>query len=558
MSNPNAVQGDTIAYSLIVKNVGPYFAENVEITDILPDGLSFVSGQNVTVSNNTIKILIPRLDINNQQNFLFNVVLTKSGKILNRAAITRNDMPDIVLTNNQDSVLVNVAPAVSKLSVSKSVLGTPTLLADGSYKIDYQVAIQNTGNTILKQVQATDDLTKVFKAPATFTVVSGGVSGSVDANQLFDGKISTNLLTGNSTMRPNESKVLKFSVNVALNGNPDSLYYNIVNASATGFGAENVIASSNPALASLNSHADLQLIKTANVDSARVGTEIDYMIKVKNFGPNLATNVKVIDKLPEGLVFVSSTDFTIINGIPTANIGRIAKDSTITLTLKAKVTLQGDLENTASVTAADQVFYSTSNSVRPIGKVIVKTKGDCSSKAPVVTCGKTTGLCPGESVVLKASGCIGTVRWSDGNTGITNIVRPSVSTPFYAECVKEGCPTLRSNTETIEILLVPSVPTVNSIQIDCVYKIANLSKALVGQPSTGGVFEYFAANDPNSKLIARPDSITGAGTYYVFEKSKGGCYGTSAAIEVKPCATDRKSTRLNSSHRNTSRMPSSA
>ena len=70
---------------------------------------------------------------------------------------------------------------------------------------------------------------------------------------------------------------------------------------------------------------------------------------------------------------------------------------------------------------------------------------------PAITCVKTE-ICAGESVTLTAANCTGTVKWSDGQTGTSIIVKPSTTTTYSAICVTgSNCESVKSNEKTITV-----------------------------------------------------------------------------------------------------------
>ncbi|WP_106136925.1 SdrD B-like domain-containing protein [Spirosoma oryzae] len=79
-------------------------------------------------------------------------------------------------------------------------------------------------------------------------------------------------------------------------------------------------------------------------------------------------------------------------------------------------------------------------------RVTVTTTG-----TPPTIAASTTATCSGGSVTLTATGCTGTVVWSDGQTGATvSVSATAASTQYYAVCrVGTNCASGRSNTITI-------------------------------------------------------------------------------------------------------------
>jgi uncharacterized repeat protein (TIGR01451 family) len=103
--------------------------------------------------------------------------------------------------------------------------------------------------------------------------------------------------------------------------------------------------------------ADLTLTKTTTATQALTGSTLTYTITAHNNGPASATNVTVVDDLPNGLQFVSATPSqgTCNAADPiSCNLGTLANGATATVTVLAKVTAStGTIVNTASVSATE-------------------------------------------------------------------------------------------------------------------------------------------------------------------------------------------------------------
>lgn len=102
--------------------------------------------------------------------------------------------------------------------------------------------------------------------------------------------------------------------------------------------------------------ADLSLTKTVSVSSPAAGSNITYTVTLRNDGPSNATNVSVLDQLPNGLTFVSSTPsqgtYDASTGIWT--VGTVNNAATATLQITATVNTSNPITNTAQVNASDQ------------------------------------------------------------------------------------------------------------------------------------------------------------------------------------------------------------
>jgi len=85
---------------------------------------------------------------------------------------------------------------------------------------------------------------------------------------------------------------------------------------------------------------------------AGVGDTITYDIVVTNPGKADATNTKVVDVMPDGITYVSSRPEAKVDGQTlTWNLGRLAKGTKRSLTVKAKTTRTGTFWNPVTVTA---------------------------------------------------------------------------------------------------------------------------------------------------------------------------------------------------------------
>ena len=68
------------------------------------------------------------------------------------------------------------------------------------------------------------------------------------------------------------------------------------------------------------------------------------------------------------------------------------------------------------------------------------TADTCQSPAPPVITGSSATACRNQAVMLTATGCAGTVVWSNGDTGSTIVVQPQQTTKYTAICrARPGC-----------------------------------------------------------------------------------------------------------------------
>lgn len=72
------------------------------------------------------------------------------------------------------------------------------------------------------------------------------------------------------------------------------------------------------------------------------------------------------------------------------------------------------------------------------------------AQIPTVSSGNST-ICPGSSVKMVATGCNGTISWSDGTTGAIVVKNPSASTLYSATCTESVCVSETSNIRRISV-----------------------------------------------------------------------------------------------------------
>ena len=100
VSNATPNVNDEIVYTIVVSNAGPHAATNVEIQDVLPAGISFVSSTSLTNNNGTLTGTIANLAKDAKVEFTFRAKVTSGGKITNAAQITKSDVKDPDSTPN--------------------------------------------------------------------------------------------------------------------------------------------------------------------------------------------------------------------------------------------------------------------------------------------------------------------------------------------------------------------------------------------------------------------------------------------------------------------------
>jgi uncharacterized repeat protein (TIGR01451 family) len=118
----------------------------------------------------------------------------------------------------------------------------------------------------------------------------------------------------------------------------------------------------------LTPRADLSVAKSDSPDPVAPGGTLTYTIQVTNLGPSSSTGMTLVDPLPPGVSFVSSTPgaptCTLAANVVTCQLGGLGPTASQTVTIVVTVALatSSPLSNAASVTGNETDLVSANNS----------------------------------------------------------------------------------------------------------------------------------------------------------------------------------------------------
>ena len=348
-ATPN--EGDTIKYTIIVANAGPDTANNIEITDTLPTGVTYVSDNVTQGAFNDVTGVWSVGSLANGASATLQITVnvdigTAGDTITNTAELTAADEsdPDSTPDNNnpaeddQDSAVITVHGA--DLSVTKDVDDANPNEGD---TITYTITVANAGPDTATSIEITDTL------PAGVTYVSDTPSqGSYDD---VTGVWSV------ASLASAASATLEIEVTVD-GGTGGSTITNTAGVTAVDQIDPDSTDDQDDADITVQS-ADLSVTKDVDDANPDEGDTITYTITVANGGPDTATNIEITDILPAGVTYSSDTpsqgSYDDVTGV--WSVGTLANGASATLDIEVTVdggTGGSTITNNAELTAVDQ------------------------------------------------------------------------------------------------------------------------------------------------------------------------------------------------------------
>ena len=340
VNNTSPDFGEIIKWSVVVSNNGPDIATNVQVNDLLDDGLIFVKSSS-TKGNYDVKSGIWTIDsLAPETDETLNIYckVNKIGKILNFVSVNSTQY-DWNESNNHDNESVN-AVKIADLSVIKLINNSNPNYND---LIKWTIIVSNNGPNMATGVIVNDLLPKSVEYISSY--LSKGfynpVNGIWDVGNLNAGeKLQLNIV----------SKIVKTGditnvVNVKGNEKDSNLTNNHFEKSVH-----------------VKPAADLSIEKSVSKQEVNINDLIEYVIEITNNGPDSAENIKVSELLNPNLKVISfeSTKGNFNNTNNVLTIDSLVDGEKVRLTINAAANVCGKFENKVAV-SSDTFDYDKSN-----------------------------------------------------------------------------------------------------------------------------------------------------------------------------------------------------
>jgi uncharacterized repeat protein (TIGR01451 family) len=347
-----------VIFTIEVTNDGKDDVTGVEVTDILPNGYSYVS-DDAAGNYDAISGIwnAGAIATGNAVSLNITATVNPTGDYDNVAEITGADNldSDSTVNNNDpsedDQDNAGATPqAASDLSLTKVVdISNPNVGAD----VVFTITVNNDGPSDATGIEVVDVL------PSGYTYVSDDSSG------LYDN--GTGLwTTGN--IASGSSATLNITATVNVSGD----YFNSAEVTAS----DNSDSDSTPgngdaseddqdsAGVTPNPVSDLELSKVVDNTTPLVGDNVIFTITVSNNGPSDATGIVVTDALPSGYNYVSDdSGATYVPGTGVWTLATLAAGGSDTINISAQVNASGEYFNQAEITASDNIVPDSSPNI---------------------------------------------------------------------------------------------------------------------------------------------------------------------------------------------------
>ena len=365
--------GAPLTYVATVTNDGPSTAQAVNLVDTLPTNATFISATasgsgscttpTVGAVGGTLSCTWGSINSGSQQTVTYKVrplLSAVGGNLVNAVAVTTTTAEDNT-ANNSATTTTPVTPAQLDVLINKTDSSDPVNLGD---ETTYTVTITNSGPSYATNPVVVDTFpapgstpTATFSYEGALTVSNGGsctqptvgvTSGVLRCT--FAGLDAGQSATVTYKMRAQTLTQLGATSGTAFNRatvSVDETETQMLNNSVD----ESTTARRNAAALP----TDLGITKTGPTSPVKAGDLVNYIITVRNNGPQVSTSAQMQDVLPAGLSFVSAPGCLEASGTVTCPVGTLAVGASVVFNINARLntpyTGASPLVNTALVDA---------------------------------------------------------------------------------------------------------------------------------------------------------------------------------------------------------------
>jgi uncharacterized repeat protein (TIGR01451 family)/fimbrial isopeptide formation D2 family protein len=415
-TNGGFIPGDTITYTITLQQANTVDANNVTLTDMVPqlaDGSSIILSPTFLVSDpfgHTVTNANFQLTGSNATGWelstnpadpfnLINIVPSRVVTITVTGTISPNVTPGLAFTNTDDVQWTSL-PGPDPGQISQFNIASRQRTGTGTPAVNDYFTSASAFATIspfldLAIVKTVSNPHPAVGEEDTFTLVLTNNGPSDGTGVVVDDPLPSGLSFVSDISSPGTTYdpttgvwtvgnlAVGASVTLTLtvqNNSPDPQ----TNTATASSNERDIDPSNNTDSASVQPLVDLAIVKTVSNPHPAVGEEDTFTLVLTNNGPGDASGVVVNDPLPSGLSFVSDISSPGTTYDPTTGVwtvGNLAVGASVTLTLTVQNNSPDPQTNTATTSSREPDSNPSNNtdsaSVQPLADLaVVKTVSD--------------------------------------------------------------------------------------------------------------------------------------------------------------------------------------
>ncbi len=340
--------GSDLTYTLDVSNAGPSDASGVTLTNVLPEGATYLSATptqgSCSQAAGAVSCQLGALAVSASTSVEIVVRPQAAGQAINTASVSAVELdPDAA--NNVVSLATTVDP-VAGLSLAMSDSEDP--VHEGS-DLTYTLDVSNAGPSDATSVTLTDQLpggaTFVSATPTQGSCSESSGTVTCDLGALNESSSASVQIV----VQPEGAGEITNTASVSANEHDSNPGDNAASQTTT-----------------VDPVADLGLSMLDGPDPVAAGSNLTYTLEVANAGPSDADSVTLTDELPSSVTYVSATpsqgSCSEASAVVTCDLGALAASLSATVEIVVEPQDVGEITNSASLSAGEHDPVTANNS----------------------------------------------------------------------------------------------------------------------------------------------------------------------------------------------------